>query len=69
MAEAVIRLTERTREQSHAFFRTLEQDPALFARPEEFTPYVYDPEEVDARLAGRLPGQTGGITPSCWVTR
>ena len=46
--EPVLCLTERTRALCHAFYRALEQDPALFRTPEEYEPYSYDAGQVDA---------------------
>ena len=41
-------LVSRTRERYHAFFARYEQDPALFADPARFAPYVYDEAKVEA---------------------
>ena len=45
-----LRLIPETRETCHAFFRRLQQDPALFAEGEAFVPYCYDEAAVDARF-------------------
>lgn len=47
---AELRLTPETRGTIHAFFRALEQDPALIPEGEAFIPYCYDPSAVDARF-------------------
>ena len=47
---AELRLTPETRGTIHAFFRALEQDPALIGEGEAFIPYCYDPSAVDARF-------------------
>lgn len=47
---AEVRLTPETRGTIHAFFRALEQDPALFAPGAAFVPYSYDAGAVDARF-------------------
>ena len=47
---AELRLMPETRGTIHAFFRALEQDPALFGEGEAFVPYRYDAAAVDARF-------------------
>ena len=46
-------LQEETLPLCHAFFRALRQAPELFENPEDFRPYVYDPDRVDAFFAAR----------------
>ena len=53
-----IRLEEETLPLCHAFFRSLVQAPELFDNPADFTPYVYDPAEVDRFFAARRTGET-----------
>ena len=48
-----LRLTESTPALCHAFFRELKQAPELFERPEDFTPFVYDAQRVEAFCAAR----------------
>ena len=53
-----IRLEEETLPLCHAFFRNLVQAPELFENPADYTPYVYDPAEVDRFFAARRTGET-----------
>lgn len=42
-----VALVPLTRELCHALFRDWENDPAVYADPSEYRPYVYEPAAVD----------------------
>ena len=50
---AELRLVPATKELCRAYYRSFEQDPALFEDPGRLVPYVYDEAAVDARFEDR----------------